>query len=558
VGDERNGPNGNDTPEDHVRPSRSDTRGNAHEPSQPYDELIDELERQARETLRLFRESAGELGARVRQAIERASDYWDEAELPQPATSDAVTPEVEHRARLLARRWVDVDFLVDPELPDLMHVQAVEQTAAWKIELRERGESRRLDQGSEPYTGRQPDPAGPVLPVWDYSFPLLPEIQSGERRERLAGTEMLGACLACQGSGHRPCATCAGKGFLQCPVCHGRSRLPCPRCRGRGRIADPAAERRARAHKGYLQVQAERLASDASLRLADFAEKLRQEYGVPLPPSAQWAPTAPASGETLPCPDCVNGTVPCACGNGKQVCADCHGTGTGTCPACSGTGRVVRFREIVRRFDTRISTRSLPVDEPASGEHWWSDEMLRRAGGEQVWSGSVAALDGTPPADVPARVWEAARETLRAAGTELPASGPAGGVGEAERRVIARHVHVLRIPLAHVVYTYADQPFSFVAVGSRGSERFWAQSFPPRWGRVSRFLKALSRDLGLDTPGRPTRPRITETGGVHDITEFRARREHFKIQEIRIVQDEPEPPAPHQTGDDTSSERDGD
>ena len=38
-----------------------------------YDEILEELERQARETMRVFRESAGDLGARVRDIMDKAS-----------------------------------------------------------------------------------------------------------------------------------------------------------------------------------------------------------------------------------------------------------------------------------------------------------------------------------------------------------------------------------------------------------------------------------------------------------------------------------------------------
>jgi hypothetical protein len=42
------------------------------------EDLSFELEQQARETIRVFRESAGDLGTRVRQALERASSLWKE------------------------------------------------------------------------------------------------------------------------------------------------------------------------------------------------------------------------------------------------------------------------------------------------------------------------------------------------------------------------------------------------------------------------------------------------------------------------------------------------
>jgi hypothetical protein len=72
--------------------------------------------------------------------------------------------------------------------------------------------------------------------------------------------------------------------------------------------------------------------------------------------------------------------VACACGNGKRVCEQCHGTGAQTCDACAGSGRVMRFKELVRRFDTHISQRVLPADDPAAAG-WVPDDMVRRGSG---------------------------------------------------------------------------------------------------------------------------------------------------------------------------------
>jgi hypothetical protein len=488
-----------------------------------FDQLADDLERQARETLRSIRESAGELGARVRQAIERSSAVWDESSEASPPPP-IVHSSVDEWARTLARRWVSIDFLVDPELSEGMHVLALDEDAVWKAGVRERGETRSLAEASESYQGQDVGQPGPILPVWEYNFPVSPEIEAGERRERLANSELLGACLRCNGTGHRACAGCEGKGFVQCPTCHGRARIPCKRCRGRGRIADAAAERRARASKGYFQVRAERLAVDAGERLADFAERLRQDYGVPLPPSGQWAPQAPASGETIPCPDCVNGTVPCDCGNGKRVCERCHGTSVEACGACGGSGRVLRYREVVRQFDTRLSERTVPGG--GGRAQWVTDDMLRRASGDFVWEGAADALSDTPPEGVPLDVWVQARELAGIGSRPALTSAGQAASSRGERRVIGRRLRLDRVPLTRVQYTFAGQPYEFVAVGHAGTERFWAQSFPPRWGRVSRFFKVLARDLNGEYP-LPER-RISPpppNGALSSLDEFRARRE---------------------------------
>ncbi|HEX8036344.1 MAG TPA: hypothetical protein VF510_20970 [Ktedonobacterales bacterium] len=494
------------------------------------DDLSVELERQARETLRVIRETAGDLGTRVRQALQQASDRWEEAGPGAPGES-AVTPEVEARARALARRWVERDFLIDPDLADGMRVHSFHTGAIWRVEVRERGERRTIAEATEPYQGQRPPALGPILPPWDYDFLVIPEIESGERRERLADSEVIGACLTCNGTGHRSCATCDGKGFVQCPVCHGRSRIPCRRCRGRGVIPDAVAERRARSSMGYIQVQAERLAADAGERIADFAERLRQDYGVPLPPSDQWVPNLSTTGETIPCPDCVNGTIPCECGNGKRVCATCQGTSAAPCRACGGSGKVVRHRQLVRQFDTRLSERVLPLDDEAMAQHL-NEEMVRKGVGELVWEGSLESIPSMPVASVPEAIWASAlafAHDQQQALTTAASTGD-GTSAEGERRVISRRMTLSRVPLIRMEYDFAGHAFSVVAVGRSGSERFWAQSFPPRWSRIGRFLKALSRDLqGESLPRRPTVP-LSEPGSVSSLEEFRLRREQTRTE----------------------------
>ena len=508
-------------PAEHDNSRMDAIHGNAH--TLDPDELTAELERQAREMLDALRETAGDLGARVRRAVEHASSLWDEAHPGLPGET-GVAPEDDRRARLLASRWVARDFLVDPDLPGTMTVRSVTSTRIWHVALHERGEWRELAEGSEPYSGQRPAEPGPILPVWDYVFPATPDIVSGVRRERLSGTGTVAACARCNGSGHRPCASCEGKGLVPCPRCHGRARVPCSRCRGRGHIADPDAERQARASRPYLQIQAERVAQDAVDRLAGFAERLRQDYAVPLPPTHQWLPAAPASGVTIPCPDCTNGTVPCTCNEGKVVCATCQATGYDRCPACSGTGRVVRHAQVVRHFDTHIHQRTLPYGETQAAG-WVTHEMLRKVHAEDAWDGPTDAMGSIgAPESVPADVWTAAVAFARTPGGEPQASSPAA---PSERRVISRRLRLSRVPVTRVEYTFAGKPFSFVAVGREGHEKFWAHEFPPRWSRVGRFLRALSRDLARDAgtasgggSGQGERP----AGLLSHIDDFRHRR----------------------------------
>lgn len=524
--------------------ARREQRRAASTPGDPYqqayDEFTDELEHQAREMVRVFRENVGDLGERVRQAAEHAATLWNEAaEAPAaPASTDPHPHEL--RSRALIRRWVKRDFLVDPDLPMAMEHIALKDADIWRIELRERGESRKLADTTEPYTGAQPPAPGPLLPVWDYTFPSAPEIEAGERREPIVGTAMRAACERCHGSGHRACAHCEGKGMTACPECRGRGAKVCPRCRGRGRIADPDAERQARAAKSYMQVHAERFAQSAVERLADFSERLRQDYGAPLPPSAEWAPVAPASGKTIACPDCVDGSLPCVCNHGKVVCAICHGSAYESCPSCAGSGQVIRQRQVVRRFDTRIRTGILPPTEPEAAS-WVTDQMLRRSVGEQVWEGSEAELSGPTPASVPERVWQAALE-LKSAYDQRPqqAPGDSPAAEDGERRVLSRRLLLVRTPITRIEYGFAGRVYEALAVGRTGDERFWADTFPPRWNRVSRFFQAVARDLSGESGRRSVDATLFDGARAHDRTH------------IRIIEEPVDPPADEATAPDQS------
>jgi hypothetical protein len=510
------------------------------------DATADELERQAREALEQIRRSWGDLGGRVRRVVERAGQHW-EASAAVPVADETLKPEDRELARALARRWVSIDFLVDPDLPAGMSPLTSEQAAIWRAEVRERGETRAIEERAIAYRGGQQGdaPTRPTLPVWDYDFPATPEIESGERRERLAGTDAVRACLTCNGTGHRSCQQCEGRGFVVCPRCRGRAKLTCPRCRGRGQIADPRAERRARSGTPYLQVHAERLAQEASERVADFAERLRQDYGVPLPPSRDWVPVAPASGETIPCPECLDGTVACACGNGKRVCAVCQGSGHEECAACKGTGKVVGTREVVRRFDTHISWRTLPAEGTAAD--WVPQDVLSRGTGQRHWDGAVEdarALPEAPP-DVPEGVWKAAvayastvehddsavrdegaaREGAAREGAARERTGHEGEGARTggDRHVIGRRLALVRLPMTRVRYHFAGHQYELVAFGAAGKERFWAQAFPPRWSRMGRFLKAVSRDLGELGTGEGA-PEHNHTEAPTPLDDYRARR----------------------------------
>lgn len=498
----------------------------------------DEWERQAREAIERIRGRAGEFGSRVRRVIERAGAHWEaSAAVPQ---SGQVPITAGERARTLARRWADIDFLVDPELPAALAVHGMVEGIVWRAEVRERGETRTLDERIESYRGTLPTGDTPKLPVWEYEFPLTPEIEAGERRERVPGTGSVQACGQCGGTGHCDCATCAGTGTEECPRCHGSSQLTCPRCRGRGQIADSKGDRPALHDASHLQVHAERLLNEASERVNFLRERLRNDWQARPPLTASSSAPVPANGTALiSCPDCDKGMVACGCDHGRRACHACGGTGHAECTQCKGTGHVVQHREVVRRFDTRIGQRTLPAADDASS--WIPDDILARGSVEPVWEGPLDAIVETPrPPQIPEDIWKAA---LAFAMLHRDAASPTEPApAEDARRIIGRRLALVRLPLTRVAYTFAEKPYLFVAYGREGAERFWAERFPHRWSRVGRFLRAMSRDLG--EPAQSDQP---PPGNVSSLLDYRiARGGTFASTE--------HPPLPH--GDTAQSSSD--
>jgi hypothetical protein len=443
----------------------------------------------------------------VRRVVERAGAHW-EASAPVP-TSTEIAIGAGERARTLARRWVEIDFLVDPDLPSALAVHTMDDAVHWRVEVRERGETRTLSEHAEPYRGEHEPQTPPPVDVWAYDFPVTPEIDSGERRERLPSTGGVYACADCGGSGRAVCAQCEGRGTEVCARCRGSARVTCPRCRGRGRIS--ASDRAAPEPTSHLHRHAERIASEAGDRIVEFAERLREDLGLHHRRMPDWLTAHTVTGDTVACPECDGGTQPCDCDGGRRACSICDGSGRSECQTCKGTGRVVRFREIVRRFDTRVSYRAVPL--ASAHAQWVPDDVLARGAVEPAWQGSVSDLAAQlAPADIPPEVWGEALAFASVARAQQPAQATG-----AERRILSTVVSIVRVPLVRMEYTFGGTPYVVVVFGATGRERFWAESFPHRWSRIGRFMRALTQDLGEPLSGTPA-------GQVSDLAEHRARR----------------------------------
>jgi hypothetical protein len=173
---------------------------------------------------------------------------------------------------------------------------------------------------------------------------------------------------------------------------------------------------------------------------------------------------------------------------------------------------VIRQRQIVRRFDTRIRAKVLPPTD-AEAASWVNEQMLRRTEGEQVWEGGETDLAGVAPAGAPENVW-AATLAFRSAFNDAPVEVSDGVANAGERRVLSRRVRLIRTPVTRIEYSFAGRGYEAFAVGRAGDERFWAETFPPRWNRVSRFFQAVAHDIAGEPRQRNPHEGHTLNGSV--------------------------------------------
>ncbi len=473
----------------------------------------DELSRRLQDAGRMLRDGLNEAGGRLRQVFDRLNDLWEES---APFTPSRLTGSREEEyLRGLAKKWTTQDFLVTPDLSENMAIRSWERADLWEVSVQTRWEARRFEVSTEPYIGNQPVSGGRILPVWEYDLAPVQDLRSQVVRERVPDGDELALCLSCNGSGRAPCSHCSGRGWLVCSDCKGRTKLRCPRCKGKAIIPDWAQKRPS---KGFIQDQAEKLASSVADRAGDVIDTVRQY--VPLPDQGPHTGALPKG--MIPCPDCVEGEIDCTCGNGKRVCTVCQGTKNAACPVCKGSGKVIRHREIVRRFDVRPLVQTF-------GESQIPMRDLRRAEGEVIAAiETQEALEKpTPPVGVPEQVWSMAQEAARASRQSIAP----------DERATLQVVELMRVPVVKVVYGYADEPYVFYAFGPEGKEKFYAESFPPRWKRVERFVRSLAQEII---------PPSSTGGQVSDLESYRQAREGGR-QRIPVemppvvVKEEPRP-----------------
>ncbi|GCF10589.1 DnaJ-like cysteine-rich domain-containing protein [Dictyobacter arantiisoli] len=442
----------------------------------------DEIDKQIRELTRVVKQGANEAQVRLKRVVNKASDYWQHAQsAPTPRQASSLE---EQRLRQLINDWSSDNWRVARELGSYMDIVSTAFDETWEVSLETRWETRSMEILSEPYTGRSPIRPQPLLPVWDYELPEVAGLKAAPTRTRLEGMDEIVSCTSCNSTGHVLCSGCNGRGWIVCPECKGRTKKRCSTCRGRGYISDWTPGEK----KTFFKKQADNVASTVSNKFSDVFDTIRQQ-GVPIPNPVD---TDPASkGPTVPCPECINGEVNCSCGNGKRVCSTCQGAKMSLCSNCGGTGKVVRHREISRRFDLRSQNRFI-------GETIIPSAQLSKAEGDLVYSSEINEtlhMDA-PPDLVPQDVWRATVELVE---SERKVVDKPGLDPQSFPRPTLQVVELVRIPYTTIRYRYADQDYVLYVYDTEGHEKFYSDRFPARWDRVERLVKAITADLRIPT-----------------------------------------------------------
>jgi hypothetical protein len=455
----------------------------------------DDMEKRIEEIKRIVTKGAGEVQQRVKRVVDKASDYWQYTQTA-PTARQASSVE-EQRIRQLANMWSNENWRIAKDLGTYMDIISWSTDEVWEVTVQTRWETRGMETITEPYTGRQAGKLQPLLPVWDYELPAVNNLKAPPSRTRLEGLDEVVSCTACNGTGRALCANCNGRGWIVCPDCKGRTKKRCNTCRGRGYVADWTQGEK----KPFFKKQADNVANSVGEKVADVFEGIRQQ-GVPIPNPID---TDPANkGRTVPCPDCINGEVDCTCGNGKRVCATCQGAKMALCSNCGGTGKVVRHREIVRRFELRTQTRIV-------GESAVPQSQLMRASGELVYNAEIneTLYPDAPAEGVPMDVWRVTVELVKAEGQEKT-TAPLSYPPQEQSRATLQVVELVRIPYTKVQYRYGDQDYTFYIYDSEGREKFYADRYPARWDRVERLVKAITNDLMAPVEEKPN---TSQAGG---------------------------------------------
>ncbi len=183
-----------------------------------------------------------------------------------------------------------------------------------------------------------------------------------------------------------------------CPDCAGQGRIGCPRCMGQGQMPCPWC-----GGSGYVEQSVADIGRDAQGNQIPASRIVRRQ---------------------------------CSCSNGQVVCSECNGNRVLRCSGCAGSGEIKTFEQLVVRFQSAAQGEVLDVTPVP-------DNWLGRLSGEvlvDLKSRRIESCDSLP------------ESAARKASDLLRKSHE---VDEQETRTILQLLHVERLPLYEVKYTYA-------------------------------------------------------------------------------------------------------
>src|SRR5579884_3245089 len=147
----------------------------------------DDIDKRIEEIKRVVLQGASEAQQRIKRVVDKASDYWQQAQAtPTPRQPTSVE---EQRIRQLTNLWSNENWRVARELGTYMDLISWGNDEVWQITLETRWETRSMEIVSEPYTGRMTSVPKPLLPVWDYELPPVVGLKAPMTRTRLEGLD---------------------------------------------------------------------------------------------------------------------------------------------------------------------------------------------------------------------------------------------------------------------------------------------------------------------------------------------------------------------------------
>src|SRR5579859_409696 len=131
----------------------------------------EEIDKRIEEIKRAVVLGANEAQLRLKKAVTKASDYFQQVQTPSSSSQPRVTSVEEQRLRQLVDNWSTENWRVARDLGTYMDVVSWSSDEIWELTVETRWETRNMEIITEAYTGTYAVLPRPILPIWDYTLP---------------------------------------------------------------------------------------------------------------------------------------------------------------------------------------------------------------------------------------------------------------------------------------------------------------------------------------------------------------------------------------------------